>query len=564
MNVRLPKEVCLAIGMEKMARYGLDEDAFKWQKHKDVNLATLSPKQVKMLMDVVKPHEEIRGVKNLLKDCSTWLAACEGKSQKARTVKNFEALLELLIARTEGHRLYSKDDRRGVWQAYYCSKTDYHEEQKSRDSYVPAYATMELVWVEFGGRQSRTVSFHAEDCVGITPEEALMRKGYIPENPQAREEYLVRKKVWGETVEKVGKQYRAVGVATDDCDGNNRRNNSWYWTTAAIQLDKSGEPARVVVDLFYEDDDDRRDKNHYIDRSYWTRKAKGIESDEDEEEAIDYDEIPEPEIPLHLTLAVFDLRRQKRLRVDVGQLTEYIYDSALGSKLVLPDDERNLVELLLAHKGGFNDIISGKSGGSIILCAGIPGTGKTLTSEVYAEVMAKPLYSVQASQLGTNPNTLEEELLKAFARASRWGAILLLDEADVYVAKRGSDLQQNAIVGVFLRVLEYYKGVLFLTTNRADLVDDAIASRCLARIDYKAPGKVLQARIWEVLSKTAGIPLPAGVIAEVVEAFPTLTGRDVKNLLKLSRMVSDSRGTPITLETIAFVKRFKPTSDAEE
>ena len=100
--------------------------------------------------------------------------------------------------------------------------------------------------------------------------------------------------------------------------------------------------------------------------------------------------------------------------------------------------------------------------------------------------MQRPLYSVQCSQLGLEPADLERELLKIFTRAARWNAILLLDEADVYIHRRGSDIQQNAIVGVFLRVLEYYSGVMFLTTNRAELVDDAIASRCLARIDYQS------------------------------------------------------------------------------
>ena len=38
----------------------------------------------------------------------------------------------------------------------------------------------------------------------------------------------------------------------------------------------------------------------------------------------------------------------------------------------------------------------------------------------------------------------------------------------------------NAVVGVFLRVLEYFNGLLFLTTNRIDDIDEAIVSRCIA------------------------------------------------------------------------------------
>lgn len=50
----------------------------------------------------------------------------------------------------------------------------------------------------------------------------------------------------------------------------------------------------------------------------------------------------------------------------------------------------------------------------------------------------------------------------------------------------------------------------------------------LSRIDYKAPGKVLQARIWHVLSSTAGIVIAPEVISQVTEKMPELTGRDVK------------------------------------
>jgi hypothetical protein len=55
---------------------------------------------------------------------------------------------------------------------------------------------------------------------------------------------------------------------------------------------------------------------------------------------------------------------------------------------------------------------------------------------------------------------------------------MLLDEADVFLAKRSrEDHGRNAIVSVFLRMLEYYKGILFLTTNRIGTFDEAFKSR---------------------------------------------------------------------------------------
>jgi len=570
MQITLKEELITAIGVSKLKQYGMTEDQIKFRKQLDVNLGSLSPKQVQMIVDLIRPHGKVKGVPGLLRDCEGWQAAVGGKAVKARNVKQFHSLVRLHIKKAPDHWLYAKDDS-GVWQCYYVAEVEYHPPITARDSNRPAYAEIRVVWTELGKMHGERVNFEEEDCVGLTPAEALGRKGYMTQNEALLSEYDRRYKLFYEYADKVGKQFTAVGLATDNLDGNRegRSDDSWYWRRVnTIQLDKDGIPARVVIDVFREIDkvDRDRDRDVYADRLYWIRGAGagGEEDGDEDEDGIDADEVPMPPIPLHPTLACFDLKRHLRLRIDVGQLTEYVYDPKLAEKLVLPWEQRTLVEMLLAHKGGFQDIVSGKSGGSIVLCAGAPGTGKTLTAEVYAEAMERPLFSVQASQLGLKVSDLEDELLKVFARASRWNAILLIDEADVYVHKRGDDLVQNAIVGVFLRVLEYYKGVLFLTTNRADLVDDAIASRCMARIDYKAPTPEDQKRIWEVLADTAKVEVDSPVIDQVVARFPKQTGRDVKNLLKLAQLVSSSWGCPITLDVIRFVKRFKPTLDPDE
>ena len=184
--------------------------------------------------------------------------------------------------------------------------------------------------------------------------------------------------------------------------------------------------------------------------------------------------------------------------------------------------------------------------------------GQAVARTVLAATRARGLRS-EPDRHSTNPSELEDELHKVFARATRWNAILLIDEADVYVAARGANLMQNAIVGVLLRVLEYYRGVMFLTTNRADIVDDAVASRCIARLDYDVPPVEDQRRIWRILADTSGLALTDEVIDAIVTKYPRLSGRDVKNILKLAAMVAAAREVPITMEVIEFAKRFKPT-----
>lgn len=68
----------------------------------------------------------------------------------------------------------------------------------------------------------------------------------------------------------------------------------------------------------------------------------------------------------------------------------------------------------------------------------------------------RPLYIVGAGDLGTSAHELDEELTRIFKAATKWGAIVLIDEADVFLEERSlHDLARNAVVAVFLRQLEY-------------------------------------------------------------------------------------------------------------
>ena len=109
---------------------------------------------------------------------------------------------------------------------------------------------------------------------------------------------------------------------------------------------------------------------------------------------------------------------------------------------------------------------------------GAPGVGKTCTAETVADLVRKPLYSITCGDLGSTAKEIEENLKEHFTLASRWDCVMLLDEADVFLAKRKTeDLHRNSIVSVFLRIMEYYKGLLFLTTNRVGTFDEAFKSR---------------------------------------------------------------------------------------
>jgi len=74
---------------------------------------------------------------------------------------------------------------------------------------------------------------------------------------------------------------------------------------------------------------------------------------------------------------------------------------------------------------------------------------------------------------------------------------MLIDEADVYLERREvNELTRNGLVSVFLRAMEYYRGILFLTTNRVGHFDPAFFSRIHVYIGYKPLDSEGRKRIW--------------------------------------------------------------------
>lgn len=144
-----------------------------------------------------------------------------------------------------------------------------------------------------------------------------------------------------------------------------------------------------------------------------------------------------------------------------------------------------------------NDFVKNKGEGRIFLLHGSPGVGKTCTAECVAELTNRPLISLTSGDLSTRAWSVEDNLNYFLELGQRYGALVLLDEADVYLERRHSaDIERNGLVSVFLRALEYYRGVLFLTTNRVRSFDRAFMSRIHVALHYRNLRDEDRERIW--------------------------------------------------------------------
>jgi len=240
----------------------------------------------------------------------------------------------------------------------------------------------------------------------------------------------------------------------------------------------------------------------------------------------------------------------------VDQLEDVQFDDKAFDYLVLDDSIKQMVRALVVNsEGTFTDIIQKKSGGTIICLNGPPGVGKTLLSESISELLHKPLYSIGCGELGSSVEILEKKLTEILEIAHAWNAIILLDEADIFMEKRSTnDIQRNAMVSIFLRLLERYQGIMFLTTNRPEHFDEAFFSRISISINYKNLDQEARFKVWTNLLNASGIYINEENIKLLSQV--EMNGRQIKNCIRMGQCLAKEVKQDLTREIIEKVIPF--------
>jgi len=388
------------------------------------------------------------------------------------------------------------------------------------------------------GITSQTLRFTETDMRSRTVAEMLAAKGWLKETPALNAAYDVAAERYFDWRARYGEQFRGSGTAFHAEDPSATHRDTDWSRKDQIVLSTSGGDARLVNDeAILPPRATALDSTGDVLGPYLRKAAKSNRYAAEDEVQAERDAMPKglfTQLPVHGYLFMFHLELHHHVWVHVDDVQPYVYQPELKTKLVLPPEQTDLIDILTAEMDLLmDDIVAGKSGGTTVLCAGPPGVGKTLTAEVYAEIVGRPLYRVHSGQLGLNVASMETALKDALTRAQRWGAVMLIDEADVYIKRRDDNITMNAVVGVFLRVLEYFNGLLFLTTNRIDDIDEAIVSRCIALIRYHAPDEAARQRIWQVMAAQFGLVLDAAMITWLSQHYAQASGRDIKGLAKL-------------------------------
>lgn len=198
----------------------------------------------------------------------------------------------------------------------------------------------------------------------------------------------------------------------------------------------------------------------------------------------------------------YALKEKKWLTLPIDSISDIAFNELAFSDLCLPQEQKQLmIGLASSHESYWNrsqDLVQGKGRGVLVLLRGPPGVGKTLTAESVAEKMKVPLFTLTSGDFGKDETKIERELVDLISMCGRWGAIILLDEIDVFFDQiNQSKLERNKLVSIFLRVVEYYQGIMFLTANQVETFDPAFQSRIHISLEYPELVRQFRKAIWQ-------------------------------------------------------------------
>ena len=188
------------------------------------------------------------------------------------------------------------------------------------------------------------------------------------------------------------------------------------------------------------------------------------------------------------------------------------------------------------------------------LFTGDPGGGKTMAAQIIAAALELDLYRIDLARVVSKYiGETAKHLREVFTRAAEMSAILLFDEADALFTKRtdvrdSHDRYANADTSYLLQLLEEYRGLAILTTNKRGNVDPAFFRRLRYVFDFPKPGPEERRQIWRRImtgllgDETAGRLEPASaLLARQVEA----SAAQIKNALLASIFIARRNGCEV-------------------
>ena len=169
------------------------------------------------------------------------------------------------------------------------------------------------------------------------------------------------------------------------------------------------------------------------------------------------------------------------------------------------------------------------------LLSGPSGTGKTLAARLLAAELSLDIYRIDLSTVVNKYiGETEKNLNRLFSHAEELDVVLLLDEGDSLLTQRtavgnANDRYANLETNYLLQRIESFQGILIITTNAGDRIDQAFQRRMDVVIEFPMPDPAERWEIW-----TSHLPdnhqVSSAFLTEVV-ARCALSGAQIRNVV---------------------------------
>ena len=226
----------------------------------------------------------------------------------------------------------------------------------------------------------------------------------------------------------------------------------------------------------------------------------------------------------------------ERLRL----LAQPVFRQVNNDAIVMPTWVRDNLQLIIerAHaremlsQGLGSTLAATANPGLRALFVGESGTGKTLAASYIATVLSAPLYRVDLSAvMNKYIGESEKNLAQLLDLAAALDVILLFDEADALFGQRNEGKESgeryaNMLTNYLLTRVETHPGIVILTTNSRERIDDAFNRRINVVVEFPLPGFAERLHLWQ---SHLGLRGPGETVYRDLAAYCDLSGGQVRN-----------------------------------
>ncbi|MBC2802386.1 ATP-binding protein [Rhizobium ruizarguesonis] len=174
--------------------------------------------------------------------------------------------------------------------------------------------------------------------------------------------------------------------------------------------------------------------------------------------------------------------------------------------------------------------------GTVALFTGPTGTGKTIAAVLIAKRLGLDLFKADLGSLVSKyVGETEQRLDRLFGAAEGSDAMLFFDEADALFGRRGEvkearDRWANLETNYLLQRIEEFEGIVILSTNLRQNIDEAFMRRIDVAIDFPMPDAALRSKLWQSLIPS-GVDRPPDADLDRLAAALPLAGGHIKSIV---------------------------------